>query len=96
MDQAIEILAEKGSAKLIEFEPLRTFNVTLPPGATFVVANTLEEKNKAASNDFNTRVVECRWVLLVLLYYVNIFCTIEHNYYHTELLIDDRNGRNSF
>ena len=36
--------------------------MTLPPGATFVVANTLEEKNKAASNDFNTRVVECRWV----------------------------------
>ena len=24
------------------------------------MANTLEEKNKAASNDFNTRVVECR------------------------------------
>lgn len=66
MDQAIEILAEKGSAKLIEFEPLRTFNVTLPPGATFVVANTLEEKNKAASNDFNTRVVECRLATKVL------------------------------
>ena len=64
MDQAIEILAEKGSAKLIEFEPLRASNVTLPPGATFVVANTLEEKNKAASNDFNTRVVECRHVAL--------------------------------
>ena len=63
MDQAIEILAEKGSANLIEFEPLRAFNVTLPPGATFVVANTLEEKNKAASNDFNTRVVECRQVI---------------------------------
>ena len=39
--------------------------MTLPPGATFVVANTLEEKNKAASNDFNTRVVECRWVAVV-------------------------------
>jgi len=60
MDQAIEILAEKGSAKLIEFNPLKTYNVKLPKGATFVVANTLEEKNKAASNDFNTRVVECR------------------------------------
>jgi len=60
MDQAIELLAQEGSAKLIEFGPLRTYNVTLPTGATFVVANTLEEKNKAASNDFNTRVVECR------------------------------------
>jgi hypothetical protein len=26
------------------------------------VANSLDEKNKAASNDYNTRVVECRWV----------------------------------
>ena len=56
--------------------------MTLPPGATFVVANTLEEKNKAASNDFNTRVVECRWVmllLLLLLFHIYSFCTIEHN-----------------
>ena len=59
----------QGSAKLIEFEPLRAFNVTLPPGATFVVANTLEEKNKAASNDFNTRVVECRQVFLIVIFY---------------------------
>ena len=66
MDQAIEILAEKGSAKLIEFQPLRAFSVILPPGATFVVANTLEEKNKAASNDFNTRVVECRMAAKIL------------------------------
>ena len=66
MDQAIEILAEKGSAKLIEFNPLTTYNVTLPLGATFVVANTLEEKNKAASNDFNTRVVECRIAAKIL------------------------------
>ena len=66
MDQAIEILAEEGSAKLIEFAPLRTHNVKLPAGATFVVANSLEEKNKAASNDFNTRVVECRIAAKVL------------------------------
>merc|ERR1719150_1081363 len=66
MDQAIELLAEAGAAKLIEFGPLRTHNVTLPRGATFVVANSLEEKNKAASNDFNTRVVECRLAAKVL------------------------------
>ena len=39
MDQAIEILAKKGSAKLIEFGPLRSTDVTLPPGAKFVIAN---------------------------------------------------------
>ena len=66
MDQAIEILAEAGSAKLIEFNPLKTYNVKLPAGAMFVVANTLEEKNKAASNDFNTRVVECRIAAKIL------------------------------
>ena len=66
MDQAIEILAERGAAKLIEFNPLKTFNVKLPQGASFVVANSLEEKNKAASNDFNTRVVECRIAAKIL------------------------------
>jgi len=60
MDQAIELLAMKGSAKLIEFGPLRSFDVQLPRGGVFVVANSLDEKNKAASNDYNTRVVECR------------------------------------
>ena len=81
MDQAIEILAEEGSAKLIEFAPLRTHNVKLPVGATFVVANTLEEKNKAASNDFNTRVVECRWVLLILLLLLLLLLFQWHNLY---------------
>jgi len=66
MDQAIELLAMKGSAKLIEFGPLRTFDVQLPSGGVFVVANSLDEKNKAASNDFNTRVVECRLAARIL------------------------------
>jgi len=60
MDQAIEILAESGQANLIEFNPLVATPVTLPVGAVFVIANSLEEKNKAASNHFNSRVVECR------------------------------------
>uniref|UniRef100_A0A1B6MNJ6 Galactokinase n=1 Tax=Graphocephala atropunctata TaxID=36148 RepID=A0A1B6MNJ6_9HEMI len=66
MDQAIIFLASPGCAKLIEFNPLRTTEVSLPPGAVFVVANSLIAKNKAASNDFNIRVVECRLAAQVL------------------------------
>lgn len=49
-----------GCAKLIEFNPLSTRDVLLPAGGVFVVAHSLATKNKAASNDYNTRVVECR------------------------------------
>ena len=39
---------------------------TLIRGGVFVVANSLDEKNKAASNDYNTRVVECRLFEMIL------------------------------
>lgn len=32
----------------------------LPPNAVFVIAHSLAEMNKAATGDFNCRVVECR------------------------------------
>ncbi|KAF7272620.1 hypothetical protein GWI33_014632 [Rhynchophorus ferrugineus] len=47
-------------AKLIEFEPLRSAEVQLPPGAVFVIAHSMAKMNKAATTDFNSRVVECR------------------------------------
>ncbi|XP_054883791.1 N-acetylgalactosamine kinase [Poeciliopsis prolifica] len=60
MDQSISFLAEKGTAKLIEFQPLRATDVKLPDGAVFVISNCCVEMNKAASSHYNIRVVECR------------------------------------
>ncbi|KAM8890945.1 N-acetylgalactosamine kinase isoform 2-T2 [Spinachia spinachia] len=60
MDQSISFLAERGTAKLIEFQPLRATDVKLPDGAVFVISNCCVEMNKAASSHFNIRVAECR------------------------------------
>ncbi|XP_069861362.1 N-acetylgalactosamine kinase isoform X1 [Dipodomys merriami] len=60
MDQSISFLAEEGTAKLIEFNPLRATDVKLPSGAAFVIANSCVQMNKAATSHFNVRVVECR------------------------------------
>nr|XP_003227674.1 PREDICTED: N-acetylgalactosamine kinase [Anolis carolinensis] len=60
MDQSICFLAEKGTAKLIEFNPLRATDVKLPEGVAFVIANSCMEMNKAATSHFNIRVMECR------------------------------------
>jgi len=66
MDQAIAMLATKGTAKLIEFNPLRAHDAKLPPGAVFVICHSLAEANKAASSHFNCRVMECRLAAKVL------------------------------
>ncbi|XP_040157802.1 N-acetylgalactosamine kinase-like [Anopheles arabiensis] len=60
MDQAIAYLAQEGCAQLIEWNPLRATPIQLPANAVFVIANSLSEANKAATSDFNQRVVECR------------------------------------
>ncbi|KFM60761.1 N-acetylgalactosamine kinase, partial [Stegodyphus mimosarum] len=60
MDQAIAFLAEPGTAKLIEFNPLRATSVTLPKGVAFVVSNSCVAMNKAATSQYNMRVMECK------------------------------------
>ncbi|ETN58226.1 galactokinase [Anopheles darlingi] len=66
MDQAIAYLAQEGCAQLIEWNPLRATPIQLPANAVFVIANSLSEANKAATSDFNQRVVECRLACRVL------------------------------
>lgn len=60
MDQAIAFLAKQGTAQFIEWNPLTATPISLPPNAVFVIANSLTKANKAATHDFNQRVVECR------------------------------------
>ncbi|XP_066274025.1 N-acetylgalactosamine kinase-like [Branchiostoma lanceolatum] len=60
MDQSISFLAEAGTAKLIEFNPLKATDVSLPDGVVFVISNSCVEANKAAFAHYNVRVVECR------------------------------------
>lgn len=56
-----------GCAKLIDFAPLRSKDVALPDNAVFVIAHSLSEMNKAATADYNCRVVECRLAAQVSL-----------------------------
>lgn len=61
MDQAISLMAEAGKALLVDFGPPMTTQARqLPNEVRFVVANSLVEVNKAAGNEFNQRVAECR------------------------------------
>ncbi|KAK6188653.1 hypothetical protein SNE40_004791 [Patella caerulea] len=66
MDQAISFMAKHGTAKLIEFNPLRSTDVKLPFDTVFVISNSCVQANKAASSNFNIRVVECRIATQIL------------------------------
>lgn len=72
MDQAIAFLAKQGCAQYIEWNPLRATSVQLPQNAIFVIANSLTEANKAATHDFNQRVVECRLGCKLLAKYLGL------------------------
>ncbi|CAK9797936.1 N-acetylgalactosamine kinase [Anthophora quadrimaculata] len=60
MDQAIAFLGKAGTAMLIEFNPVRGTDITLPETAVFVIAHSQACHNKASTTDFNLRVAECR------------------------------------
>ncbi|XP_063241053.1 N-acetylgalactosamine kinase [Bacillus rossius redtenbacheri] len=66
MDQAICLLANRGSAKHIKFNPLKTEDVQLPANSVFVIANSLTTLNKAETGCYNTRVAECRLATQVM------------------------------
>jgi N-acetylgalactosamine kinase len=68
MDQAISIMGQRGLAKVVHFNPVRTDDVALPGGGVFVIANSLTVSNKAetAHTRYNLRVVECRLAACVL------------------------------
>ncbi|XP_072166830.1 N-acetylgalactosamine kinase-like [Diadema setosum] len=66
MDQSICFLAKAGTAKHIEFNPIRAEDVHLPEGVAFVIANSCVEMQKAATSHYNIRVVECRLATRVL------------------------------
>lgn len=66
MDQAIAFLARKGCAQLIEWDPLKATPTALPPNIYFVIANSLVKANKAATHDYNQRVIECRLACRIL------------------------------
>ncbi|KAK9816763.1 hypothetical protein WJX72_004871 [[Myrmecia] bisecta] len=68
MDQAISIMGMPGLAKMVEFNPVRASDVSLPEGATFVISNSLTVSNKAetAPLRYNMRVVECRLAAICL------------------------------
>lgn len=46
MDQSISMMAERGKAKLVDFNPLAVHDVNLPQGAVFVIANSMVTSDK--------------------------------------------------
>lgn len=72
MDQAIAFLAIKGCAQFIEWDPLKATPTRLPTNSYFVIANSQTKANKAATSDFNQRVIECRLACRILAKRANL------------------------
>ncbi|KAN0029636.1 hypothetical protein ACTA71_007770 [Dictyostelium dimigraforme] len=75
MDQSISFLGEQNTAKLIEFHPnLKTYDVQLPKGVSFVICNSLVDSLKVitGATNYNLRVVECRLAAVLLAFYTGL------------------------
>lgn len=69
MDQAAQVLCEKGFARLIHFNPLKTEAVSLPSDAVLIVCNSCREAPKAvhAATCYNKRVFELKLACYLML-----------------------------
>lgn len=68
IDQAIQLLAENGTAKLIKFKPkLNASNVELPKDCEFFILHCGRTLNKASTIHYNVRVFETRVAAAFLL-----------------------------
>lgn len=69
MDQAVSLGARAGRALRVDFGPLRTRSIAIPPTWRFVVANSGVGAEKAgrARDAYNARVTECREALRLVL-----------------------------
>lgn len=75
-----------GCAQYIEWNPLRATPISLPNEAVFVIANSLAEANKAASSDFNERVVECRMGCRYMIFNTIPLICCNHSCYINRLI----------
>lgn len=67
MDQAISLLAEKNKVSSINFLPeISTQNFDLPENISIVVAHSNKTMEKANTNDFNERVLCCKYGTKIL------------------------------
>eukprot|EP00199_Chlamydomonas_sp_CCMP681_P000663 CAMPEP_0119110478 /NCGR_PEP_ID=MMETSP1180-20130426/29909_1 /TAXON_ID=3052 ORGANISM="Chlamydomonas cf sp, Strain CCMP681" /NCGR_SAMPLE_ID=MMETSP1180 /ASSEMBLY_ACC=CAM_ASM_000741 /LENGTH=494 /DNA_ID=CAMNT_0007096833 /DNA_START=45 /DNA_END=1529 /DNA_ORIENTATION=- len=100
MDQAISLMAVRGVAMLINFNPVRAQDVLLPEGATFVIANSLTVSNKAegAHKRYNLRVIECRLAAAMLSHNLGMpqdFCTSIKTLQGIEPVLVEKSGSGS-
>ena len=74
MDQAISCLGQRGIARVIHFNPLRTESVRLPDNMVVVIADSLTkaEKAKSAKTHYNKRVVECMLASKLMAHHLNL------------------------